>query len=142
MNHPAGTSSRRLPRIVLQPGRVDSLPSAGGSRPRGEAPNRPEVAQRPEPPWDNAASGSFFARHPPMDPLPVLLQALHADPADEAAWLALADALEEQGQPARAQLARLQRSVRPMPEGEERRKAEDQIRGMVAAGVEPCMPGW
>src|SRR5262245_29402901 len=37
-----------------------------------------------------------------VDPLDALLAALHHDPADEVAWLALADALEEHGRAAEA----------------------------------------
>src|SRR5438105_307368 len=42
-----------------------------------------------------------------MDTEGTLLAALHADPTDHACWLALADWLEEDGQPRRAELLRL-----------------------------------
>src|SRR5262249_11244088 len=96
----------------------------------------------PSPPGTSPLPDLFLRGELAVDALAVLLQALHADPADEAAWLALADALEEQGQAARAELVRAQRAVRPLPEGPERRAAEDRIRALVADGVDPCMPGW
>jgi uncharacterized protein (TIGR02996 family) len=62
----------------------------------------------------------------------VLLEALHADCCDEMAWLALADALEEYGQSARAELTRLLR----------RRSAETErrVQELLAGGALPCMP--
>jgi uncharacterized protein (TIGR02996 family) len=43
------------------------------------------------------------------------LSALRDDPADEVTWLALADWLEDNGQPDRAELLRLTRRLRPLP---------------------------
>jgi uncharacterized protein (TIGR02996 family) len=62
----------------------------------------------------------------------VLLEALHANPSDETAWLALADALEEAGQTERAELTRLLR----------RRcnETEPRVQEPLAGGVLPCMP--
>ena len=44
-----------------------------------------------------------------------LLQAIHAAPEDDLAWLALADWLEEHGQPGRAELLRLHRMWDRLP---------------------------
>jgi uncharacterized protein (TIGR02996 family) len=62
----------------------------------------------------------------------VLLEALHADCSDETAWLALADALEESGQSARAELTRLLR----------RRcdQTEPRVQELLQGGVPPCVP--
>jgi uncharacterized protein (TIGR02996 family) len=64
----------------------------------------------------------------------VLLEALHADPSDETAWLALADALEEDGQPKRAELTRLLR----------RRcdQTEPRVQELLQGSVRPCVPEW
>jgi uncharacterized protein (TIGR02996 family) len=69
-----------------------------------------------------------------------LLQALHADPGDDTAWLALADCLEEQGQTERAELLRLHRAVRGLAWGRRRHRLEARIRALVEAGVRPCVP--
>src|SRR5206468_59606 len=45
----------------------------------------------------------------------MFLSALHADPNDEVTWLALADWLEEDGRPDRAELVRLVRRLRTVP---------------------------
>jgi uncharacterized protein (TIGR02996 family) len=62
----------------------------------------------------------------------VLLEALHGDCSDETAWLALADALEESGQSAQAELTRLLR----------RRCAETEphVQELLQGGVRPCVP--
>jgi uncharacterized protein (TIGR02996 family) len=67
-----------------------------------------------------------------MNALDVLLEALHADVSDETAWLALADALEEDGQPQRAELMRLLR----------RRceQTEPRVQELLASGMLPCLP--
>jgi uncharacterized protein (TIGR02996 family) len=70
----------------------------------------------------------------------VLLEVLHADPADEAAWLALADALEEAGQPDRAALTRLGRRLRGLPDGPERESAQRRAQDLLRSGVRPCRP--
>src|SRR5438067_836397 len=67
------------------------------------------------------------------------LQALHEDPADETAWLALADWLEEHGDP-RAELVRLQRRLRRGPAGPERREWEGRVQALLASGLRPCVP--
>jgi uncharacterized protein (TIGR02996 family) len=75
-----------------------------------------------------------------MNPETVLLSALHADPFDETAWLALGDCLEEQGRPDRAELLRLHRSLRLREDGPERWALERRVRSLLAAGVAPCVP--
>ena len=75
-----------------------------------------------------------------MDSEQVLLEALHADPGDETAWLALADCLEENRQPVRAELLRLHRRLRTFEEGVERQQMEARVREMLAAGLQPCVP--
>src|SRR5262245_44782408 len=75
------------------------------------------------------------------DAVTTLLTALHTDPADEVAWRALADALEELGQPDRAELLRLHRALRsPAGRPSSRQKAERRLRALLAGGVQPCVP--
>src|SRR5204862_3615685 len=72
--------------------------------------------------------------------LAAVLAALHADPADELGWLAIADCLEEQDELDRAELARLSAQVRAMKVGAKRKRAEDRLIELLAAGVKPCVP--
>src|SRR5262249_46782041 len=75
------------------------------------------------------------------DALPTLLAALHVDPGDATAWLALADALEERGEPLRAELLRLGRSLLGSATIDENRlQRERRLRTLLADGVEPCVP--
>jgi uncharacterized protein (TIGR02996 family) len=74
-----------------------------------------------------------------MDTEEALLLALHANPADEVAWLALADRLEEAADP-RAELLRLHRELRRAPQGGGHRRAEARVRELLDAGVRPCVP--
>jgi uncharacterized protein (TIGR02996 family) len=69
------------------------------------------------------------------------LAALHGDPGDETTWLALADCLEENGQPDRAELVRLVRRMRTLPlkPTKERKAAEARIAGLLSAGVRPVV---
>ncbi len=69
-----------------------------------------------------------------------LLAALHADPSDETAWLALADALEEGGQDERAELLRLHRALRRLGEGPRSKRMQERIGQLLRAGVRPCVP--
>jgi uncharacterized protein (TIGR02996 family) len=69
-----------------------------------------------------------------------LLQALHLDPLDGTAWLALADWLEEHGRPDRAELVRLTLALWSQPPGPRRADQERRLRKMLESGVEPCMP--
>lgn len=87
-------------------------------------------------PWARGAD----ERGRPMDSEQLLLQALHEDPDDEMAWLALADCLEETGQPARAELLRLHRQLRGLPEGKDRTPLESRVQELLASGVRPCVP--
>src|SRR5262245_37277261 len=75
-----------------------------------------------------------------MDIQGTLLQALHANPADDVAWLALADSLEERGKPERAELLRLHRAPRHQPAGPERETSQQRLRDLLAAGTKPCVP--
>jgi uncharacterized protein (TIGR02996 family) len=73
----------------------------------------------------------------------VFLAALHAEPNDEATWLALADWLDEDGQADRAELVRLVRRLRPLPVMEvtpERAALEDRVADLLNAGVRPVVP--
>src|SRR4051794_6609560 len=75
-----------------------------------------------------------------MDTRGTLLAALHADPGDEVAWLALADWLEEAGDPDRAELIRRHRSLPRTRPGKKRQAAEARIAALLAQGVRPCVP--
>jgi uncharacterized protein (TIGR02996 family) len=70
-----------------------------------------------------------------------MLQGVARDPADATAWLALADALEEQGEGDRAELVRLGVKLRePIGGRKGRPAAERRLRELLAAGVTPCVP--
>src|SRR5262245_40934870 len=69
-----------------------------------------------------------------------LLEAIAADPRDQTAWLALADCLEEQGQPERAELSRLTTLLRSSTQVEGRPAKEDRGRELLARGIRPCLP--
>ncbi|MFO0880206.1 MAG: SUMF1/EgtB/PvdO family nonheme iron enzyme [Gemmataceae bacterium] len=79
-----------------------------------------------------------------MNPLDSLLEALHHDPGDQTAWLALADCLEEQGEPLRSELMRrqfeLQTQARLSREIRTRKAAQTRVQELLAQGVVPCMP--
>jgi uncharacterized protein (TIGR02996 family) len=75
-----------------------------------------------------------------MSALAGLLQAIHDDPGEETTWLVLADWLEENDDPSRAELLRLQRRLRTPLTRPKRREAEERIRDLLAAGVKPCVP--
>jgi uncharacterized protein (TIGR02996 family) len=72
--------------------------------------------------------------------LPGLLQAIHEEPADEASWLVLADWLEENDDPQRAELLRLHRSLRTVQPAARRRQSELRVMAILAAGVKPFVP--
>jgi uncharacterized protein (TIGR02996 family) len=76
------------------------------------------------------------------DTVSVLLHALRGDPGDETAWLALADGLEEAGQPDRASLTRLARRLRHLPDGPDRSETERSVQKLLREGVRPCVPEW
>jgi uncharacterized protein (TIGR02996 family) len=67
------------------------------------------------------------------------LAALHCSPLDEASRLALADWLEECNDP-RAELIRLQVSLRRESVEANRLPAEARIRDILATGIRPCVP--
>jgi uncharacterized protein (TIGR02996 family) len=75
-----------------------------------------------------------------MTELAKLLSSLHATPDDDLLWLAVADCLEEGGEPGRGELLRLCRRLREMPEDDERWRVEDRVRELVNGGVRPCVP--
>jgi uncharacterized protein (TIGR02996 family) len=68
----------------------------------------------------------------------LFLAAIREDPAEPTAWLALADWLEEQGDP-RGELLRLTRSLL-QPGGVERAMQEERMRWLLAQGMRPCWP--
>src|SRR4051794_39643766 len=68
-----------------------------------------------------------------------LHQALHRDPGDRTCWLALADWLEESGQPQRAELLRLRLGLQSA-EAPHRDARERRLRALLEAGVEPAGP--
>src|SRR5437763_110319 len=72
--------------------------------------------------------------------LEAVLAGLHANPADELGWLAIADCLEERGETERAELARLSALVRSGAAGARRKEMEDRVIELLAAGVRPCVP--
>jgi uncharacterized protein (TIGR02996 family) len=67
-----------------------------------------------------------------------LLQALAAVPGDATAWLALADHLEEQGQPERAELLRLSRLQEADAPTHEAGQA--RLQALLLGGTVPCVP--
>jgi uncharacterized protein (TIGR02996 family) len=69
-----------------------------------------------------------------------LLSCLNQTPGDDLLWLALADCLEEGGQPDRAELVRLNRWLRGMPEGDKRWAVERRVCELITGGVVPCVP--
>jgi uncharacterized protein (TIGR02996 family) len=72
-----------------------------------------------------------------------LLSALAADPGDEAAWLALADSLEEQGLEQEAELTRLREWLRRAPlRAPHRTRTERRVQQLLAEGVRPVMPSY
>jgi len=76
-----------------------------------------------------------------MDDDRTLLEVIGRDPADGLAWLALADSLEESGQPRRAELLRLTRRVMGMPFDHPARHAhEADVAALLVEGVCPCVP--
>src|SRR5262245_59541100 len=75
-----------------------------------------------------------------MDVQRTLLEALRADPADLACWLALADCLEEAGHGGRAELVRLR--VRLLdPEAPDRAEDERRQRELLDEGAAPVVVG-
>jgi len=69
-----------------------------------------------------------------------MLLSLHEQPADEVAWLALADCLEEEGQSERAELLRMQRQLATCQTAAQRDRYQRRLRTLLTAGIRPCMP--
>src|SRR5262245_9645040 len=70
-----------------------------------------------------------------------LLTAIERDPADDLAWLALADCLEEVGEERRADLVRLREWLRVAElDHPERRGKERRLQALIAEGVRPAVP--
>ncbi len=83
-------------------------------------------------------AGDLVPTHPE---LARLLAGLNGGPADHALWLVVADWLEEQGQPERAELTRLTRSLQASGTASACRvSAESRVRELLSAGVRPCVP--
>ncbi len=66
------------------------------------------------------------------------LAAITEDPAEPTTWLALADWLEEHGDP-RGEVLRRTRGLLE-PGGEQRAEREERLRRLLAEGVRPCWP--
>ncbi len=64
---------------------------------------------------------------------------LAMDPADDLAWLAVADWLEENGEAERAELVRLTRLLRLEGNSADSSRREDRQMELLAAGIEPCV---
>src|SRR5262245_645852 len=69
-----------------------------------------------------------------------LLLGLADEPGDDTGWLALADCLEEGGEPGRAELVRLQLGLRRRLDDPEWPAWEERLRALWADGVEGCQP--
>ncbi len=69
-----------------------------------------------------------------------LWQAILAQPADERAWLVMADWLEEHDDPARAELFRTTLTLRLRSDEARRPALEARQRELLAAGVRPAVP--
>jgi uncharacterized protein (TIGR02996 family) len=70
-----------------------------------------------------------------------MLQAICREPADPLAWLALADALEETGREAEAELTRLREQLRSLePDDARRPPLQDRMQQLLVRGVMPVMP--
>jgi uncharacterized protein (TIGR02996 family) len=76
-----------------------------------------------------------------MDAEETLLWAIVADPSDDTTWLALADCLEEQEQPDRAELVRLREWLRQADLHDRQRPPRARrLQELLAAGVKPAVP--
>jgi uncharacterized protein (TIGR02996 family) len=69
-----------------------------------------------------------------------LWQAIHDAPADERAWLVMADWLEEHDDPLRAELFRVTLTLRLRSDEAHRPALEERQRELLAAGVRPAVP--
>jgi uncharacterized protein (TIGR02996 family) len=69
----------------------------------------------------------------------MFLQALHNNPTDDLTRQALADWLQEQGDP-RGELLRLCLLLQKQQDPSQRQAAEERLRELLASGVSPCVP--
>ena len=83
------------------------------------------------------SAGSSQARTVPLSVN--MVDVVKADPADDLAWLALADQFEESGQPGPAELHRLSLALR-RPSAEPQGPTEARLRLVLASGVRPVVP--
>jgi uncharacterized protein (TIGR02996 family) len=67
-------------------------------------------------------------------------EAILENPAEDDTWLVLADWLEEQGQPERSELIRLQLSLRKQLPHRDRSRLGAHVQKLLASGVRPWMP--
>jgi uncharacterized protein (TIGR02996 family) len=75
------------------------------------------------------------------DAVTTMLDAIALDPADDAAWLALADCLEDEGRPREAEVARLRERLRHMKRDDPGRPADEgRMQQLLAEGVTPIGP--
>ncbi len=75
-----------------------------------------------------------------MDEEAALWQAIHDAPADERAWLVMADWLEEHDDPLRAELFRVTLTLRLRSDEAHRPTLEARQRELLAVGVRPAVP--
>jgi uncharacterized protein (TIGR02996 family) len=75
-----------------------------------------------------------------MNGVTMLLESLERDPSDDAAWLALADAVEEQGDSASAEITRLSLWLRRHPDGPEHAEHEGRLHELADQGVRVPLP--
>ena len=75
-----------------------------------------------------------------MDIEKAVLQAIHDNPTDETSWLVLADWLEENDAPDRAEMVRLHQALRRLTADADRLPLEQRFQKMLRNGVKPCIP--
>lgn len=72
----------------------------------------------------------------------ILESALHLDQTDNLTWLALADALEEHGEPDRAEVVRLSLRYWGRIDDQPFDTVNERLQHLLASGVPPCVPEW
>ena len=76
-----------------------------------------------------------------LDPVTTMLRAICREPGDPLAWLALGDALEEEGREAEAELTRLREQLRFLEVDDPRRlPVQNRMQSLLVRGVLPVMP--
>src|SRR5262245_22981204 len=122
----------RGPAPHSDPTRIAAPPGQGAPRRRGR------LVNTNPPSWGNPRCRRGPATEgAAMNTEAALLQAIHHDPGDGAAWSVLADYLEEQGDP-RAELLRLTLALRQAPPRGRRadvKAQEARVQGLLASGV-------